>query len=133
MCARGSMYEYSKRYMDASIEFIKVGNHWYPNIAHKDPSYLRLDPRLERKLDSLNEFDFNAITIFLSEISSIMPDNGVLQFLDNDILRYMTTDDEFDLTMFIDDIEYSISSKLYTLLENTFHLDLCKTLYRIYI
>jgi len=119
--------------MDASIEFIKLGNHWYPNITHKDPADLKLDPRIERKFDALDQFGSKSVTIFLSEIVSFMPDSGVIQFLDSDILRYMTTNDEFDLKMYIDDEEFTISSRMYTLLEDTFHLELCKTLYHIFV
>lgn len=115
------------------IELIKLGNHYYPKLNHNNPNDLVLDPKFERMIKYINKDDFYHPTIYLYEITSIMPNDGILKINDNDITRYLTTNDDFDLRVSVDDHEFKLSSKLYTLLEDNFNLELCKTLYKIEI
>lgn len=113
------------------IDFIRVGNHWYPQMNHDDPKDLMLDPHLEKVIDHLNKFKFDSFSVYLFEITGVMPENGIVQFDENDITRYLTTTDDFDLTMFIDNHRYKISNRLFSLLEKNFNLELCKVLYKL--
>ena len=54
-------------------------------------------------------------------------------FNEEDIIRYLTTDDDFDLHFVINNHEFTISSDLYWLLENQFNFNFHKASYRIHI
>ena len=58
---------------------------------------------------------------------------GLIQFDDNDLLRYFTTDDDFIMTLYINGHKWSISSKLYFLIEQKYKLDLHELVYKIAI
>ena len=108
----------------------KVGNHYYPCIIHECFEEIQLDPKLERVLDLLKQSDINVT--FYGQYG-VVPNTMVLQFNDEDILRYLTTADDFDIRFYINNHEFFISSYLYTLLEEQFNFNFHKTLYRIEI
>ena len=115
------------------IELAKLGNHYYPKLNHDDPNDLKLDPKFDRMLNMINKDDYYSPTIYLYEIQSIMPNEGILKINDEDITRYLTTNDDFNLRVTVNNHQFQLSSKLYTLLEKNLNLDLCKTLYKIEI
>lgn len=115
------------------VELVKLGNHYYPKLNHEDPSDLKLDPKFDRMLNMINKDEYHTPIVYLYEIQSVMPEDGVLKIKDEDITRYLTTNDDFDLRVTVNKHHFKLSSKLYTLLENNLHLDLCKTLYKIEI
>ena len=116
-----------------TVKLIKVGNHYYPNLKHNNPEELVLDPKFERMVNLLNRDEYYYPTVYLHEINSIMPEEGLLKINEDDITRYLTTDDDFDLRVSVNNHDFKLSSKLYTLLEDNFNLELCKTLYKIEI
>ena len=117
--------------MNTRIEFKKLGNHWYPSIEHESLDDLQLDQKIERiltKIASTNEFDTEKVSIYIIEQNTILHENTI-QFRDEDLNRYFTTNDDFDFIVYIGDKTFPISSTLYSLLEELFNFNFHKTLY----
>lgn len=108
-----------------------VGNHYYPNIKHNSLDEIVLDSKIERVLDKYKNSEDPKIVFY--EQYDIVADFGILQFKEEDIVRYLTTNDEFDIHFYIDNHEFIISSDLYTLLEQQYNFNFHKTLYRVEI
>ena len=117
-----------------NLVFKKLGEHWYPDLNHDNPSDLILDPRIERFIEHLDIYNEGMVdSIYLSEQTGFILEEGLIQFDDKDILRYFTTNDDFIMKLFISGHKYTISSKLYNLLENQYQLDLNECIYRIHV
>ena len=117
--------------MNAEITFKKLGNHWYPSIEHDSLEEIQLDQKVERmltRLSSRHEFDKEVITMYIVEQNTILYENTI-QFRDEDLNRYFTTNDDFDFIVYIGDRTFPISSTLYSLLEELFNFNFHKTLY----
>lgn len=117
--------------MNTQIEFKKLGNHWYPSIEHENIEEIQLDQKVERVLTMLastNEFDTEKVSIWINEQNTILCDNTI-QFRDEDLNRYFTTNDDFDFIVYIGDKAFPISSTLYSLLEELFNFNFHNTLY----
>ena len=114
--------------------FKKVGNHWYLDIEHNNPQDLILDPILERFLSLRDSLNLGIVdNIYLVEQSGFIEPKGLLQFTDEDLLRYFTTKDIFKMNIFISNYHFQISSNLYSLLENKYQLDFHISAYRLTI
>lgn len=112
--------------------FKKVGNHWYLDIEHDNPQDLILDPVLERFLSLRDFLNLGIIdNIYLVEQNGFIEPEGLLQFTDEDLLRYFTTKDIFKMNIFISNHHFQISSNLYSLLENKYQLDFHISAYRL--
>jgi hypothetical protein len=117
--------------MNTEIAFKKLGNHWYPSIEHDNLEEIQLDYKVERvltMLSSTNEFNKDIVTICIVEQNTILYSNTI-QFRDEDLNRYFTTNDDFDFIVYIGDRTFPISSALYSLLEELFNFNFHKTLY----
>lgn len=117
--------------MIVSIKIKKIGNHLYPCIDHNEASEIQLSEKIEKVLSKFLHYDECEIVFY--EQYDIIADYGVLQFREEDIVRYLTTDDDFDMTFYIDGHEFIISSDLYTLLEQQYNFEFHSLLYRIEI
>lgn len=117
--------------MIVSIKIKKIGNHLYPCIDHNEASEIQLPEKIEKFLSKFLRYDECEIVFY--EQYDIIADYGVLQFKEEDIVRYLTTDDNFDMTFYIDGHELTISSDLYTLLEQQYNFEFHSLLYRIEI
>ena len=116
------------------LTFKKLGNHWYPDLAHDDPNDIKLDPKMERYINRLDTNNEGIITsIYLMEQTDTIVDEGLIQFTDKDLLRYFTTNDDFIMTIYIQNHKFRISSKLYSLLEAKYQLDFHLLVYRVTI
>lgn len=112
--------------------FKKVGNHWYLDIEHDNPQDLILDPVLERFLSLRDSLNLGIVdNIYLVEQNGFIEPEGLLQFTDEDLLRYFTTKDTFKMNIFISNHHFQISSNLYSLLENKYQLDFHISAYRL--
>lgn len=112
--------------------FKKVGNHWYLDIEHDNPQDLILDPVLERFLSRLDSLNIGIVdNVYLVEQTGFIEPEGLLQFTDEDLLRYFTTKDIFKMNIFISNYHFQISSNLYLLLENKYQLDFHISAYRL--
>lgn len=116
------------------LTFKKVGNHWYLDIPHDFPNDLILDRKMELLLSRIDKLNEGIITnVYLQEQLGFISEEGLIQFTDKDLLRYFTTNDTFLMDLYIQDHRFKISSKLYTLLEREYHLDLHLSAYKISI
>ncbi len=117
-----------------NLTFKKLGNHWYLDIVHNYPNELILDPTIDRFLSYLDKNNDGILTnISLVEQSGFINPDGLLQFKDSDLLRYFTTNDNFVMTLYINNHKLSITSNLYFLLEQAYNLDLHEVAYCITI
>lgn len=116
------------------LTFKKIGNHWYLDIEHDNPQDLILDPVLERFLSRLDSLNIGIVdNVYLVEQTGFIEPEGLLQFTDEDLLRYFTTKDIFKMNIFISNYHFQISSNLYSLLENKYQLDFHISAYRLTI
>ena len=119
--------------MIQKITFKKLGNHWYPSLEHDRLSDLGIDPVFERLFNIMDKYKEGVINVYLFEESSIIINEGLIQFTEEDILRYLTTNDDFTMDLYIEDHQFTISSKLYQLLEQNYNFNFHKYTYRIEI
>lgn len=117
--------------MIQKITFKKLGNHWYPCLDHNQLSDLSIDPVFERLFNIMDKYKEERMCVYLYEESSIIINEGLIQFTEEDILRYLTTNDDFIMDLYIEDHKFSISSKLYQLLEQNYNFNFHKYTYRI--
>ena len=110
------------------ITLKKIGNHWYPSIQHNCLDEINLDYKIERVLSTLDKTKSETITISINEQNTILYSNTI-QFRDEDLNKYFTTNDDFDFIVYIGERTYPISSTLYSLLEELFNFNFHKTLY----
>lgn len=97
-------------------------------MQHNFSRDLTLDSKLERLFNLCDKLNTGSLTICLIEQTSLLHDR-ILQFAEEDIYRYFVTDDEFDIKVYINDFEFTISSNLYLLLETQFNFNFHKTVY----
>lgn len=114
------------------IKIKKLANHWYPVVEHNNANEIQLDERVENILVWLAK-DRDEIEIVFYEQYDIIADLGNFEFNEEDINRYMTTNDSFDMRFYVDEHEFLLSSDLYTLLEQQYEFDFHINLYRIEI
>ena len=113
-----------------------LGNHWYPSISHYDGCLVGFNEKIDK---FLNYFNYNhnqtdELTLEFEELGVIWEGvDGIIYFDENDMCRYFTTDDNFDLRFVINNHEFSISSDMYFWLEQVFDFNFHKTNYQIRI
>lgn len=110
------------------IKIKRIGNHWYPDIEHNSLDEITLDSKLERFLSFHNDYEEYCCYIYPG---GSMIYNNTLQFSEESITRYFTTNDDFDLIFWIGDKSFKMSSTLYYLLECQFGFSFHDTVYRI--
>lgn len=85
-------------------------------------------------MDRLDVYqDGKVSSIYLVEQREYIDPDGLIQFSDNDLLRYFTTNDRFMMKIFINNHKFKISSNLYTALENKYKADFHISAYKIVI
>lgn len=116
------------------IKIQKVGNHWLPNVNHDFGDNIYFDEKAERYINLLDRRTGNRgeLEILLDEDRLPWDDLNVLMLGEQDITRYMTTDDDFNMRIYINHHEFTIHSDLYYLLEDQYDLS-CNISYQIYI
>lgn len=116
------------------LVFKKIGNHWYLNIPHDNPEDLVLDNRLERFLDTLDPNKYEIVNrIYLLKENYTDNVDNLIQFRDEDLLKYFTTDDKFWMIVYIGKHRFTISSTFYYLLEKEYQFDFHQSIYRIIV
>ena len=118
--------------MDYRLYAKKLGSNWYLDVEHLDPVDIALNEKICKVFNILDKSKTGCLEIVLLESYSFVPENAIY-VNDEDILRYFTTDDNFDIRFIVYDKEFSISSNLYYLLEYQFNTNFHKTLYTIEI
>ena len=84
------------------LKVIKVGNHWYPSINHQLGYIEGFEKKIDLYLNRLNVFNTNELTIDFEEIGVIYEGINIIYFNEVDIVRYLTTDDEFNIKFVLD-------------------------------
>ncbi len=114
------------------LKFIRVGSHrWVPDIDSAEIGELALDPRMERFLDHLDKFNDGVLYVYFVEQRDIVLKEGLLQFSEESILRFMTTNDDFQMDIFVEDHAFKLSSILFMRLEQACGFNFCENIYRI--
>lgn len=115
------------------FKILKLGNHWYPSIKH-DLGYINgFDEKIDRYLNILDLSKDGELTVEFEELGVIFAGINIIYFNEDDIVRYLTTTDDFDLRFVVNNHEFTISSDLYWLLEDQFNLNFHKASYKIHI
>ena len=118
--------------MNYRIRIKKLGEHWYPDIDHNDPYDLVLNDKIEAFLNFFDKEKLGELDVYLWETYSVI-DNSTIIFDDADILRFLTTTDDFDLHFYVDDRQFEISANLFNLIECEYNPNFHKAFYRIEI
>lgn len=97
-----------------------VGNHWLPCINHSIGDNIFFDEKTERYFNFLDRRAGNSeeLNLVFDDADPIWQEINVITFEEQDITRYMTTDDDFTMKFYINGHEFEIHSDLYYLLEN---------------
>lgn len=111
----------------------KIGNHWYPCINHELGDSINLTEKVDRYLNILDLGKTEELTIEFEELGALFYGVNIIYFSEEDIVRYLTTDDDFDIRFIVNKHEFLISSDLYWLLEEQFNLNFHKSSYKIHI
>ena len=117
--------------MSFKITLKKVGNHWYPSINHNRIQEIVLDPKLEKLLSLVDTDKLGILTMSFTKSYGFT--QNTLFFKDEDINRYFITNDDFDLSCFVENHEFKINSKLYCLLEREFNFSFHILIYNVQI
>lgn len=116
------------------LKFRKFVNHWYPEVPHDNLSDISLCPVTERMLNVLskrNGYEEDTVEIALIEEFGVISDHDILQFEEPDITRWFTTNDYFDMKVWINDHMFVISSDLYSILEQVCQFKFHENIYRV--
>lgn len=116
--------------MNTKITIKRIGNHWYPDIQHDYPEDLILDEKIEKMLTLLDSSKSDCLIIYFYEQCEIL-DSNTIQFNEADMVKYLTTGEDFNVSFYIGDHEFKISSRLLALLEYLYNFNFQDSLYRI--
>lgn len=116
-----------------SFKIKKLGNYWYPDINHDINEICTFDVKLNRYLNLIDVSKCGELTIEFEELGSIWGGYNILYFDEQDITRYLMTNDEFNLKYMVNNHIFEISSDLYWLLENNFNFNFHKESYRLHV
>lgn len=114
------------------LTFKKLANHWYPEIPHDSLDELKLCENSEKWLSRLDRDNDDVVTIGFYDQNCYIEDS-TLQFGDDSLCRYFTTNDDFDLDFWIGNRKFQLSSSLYTILENQFQFNFHDTTYNVFL
>lgn len=114
------------------FSLIKVGNHWYAGLEHSYDDKMNFNLKIDRILNVLDNSHCGELTVEFEELGTIVEGINILYFDEEDIVRYLTTNDYFEMRFVLNDREYTISSDFYWFLENTFNFNFHKTIYKLH-
>lgn len=118
--------------MDYKFTVKQLGNKWYLDMDHLDSKEISFNEKINKVFNLYDKLKTGQLTIELVEMYSIMDENTIF-INDEDLFRYWTTSDDFDIHFIVRDIEFSISSDMYESIEYNFNPNFHKTIYRIEI
>lgn len=118
--------------MNYNIKLKKLGNHWYVDLIHQDPSQITLNERIERFLNFIDKEKTGELSVVLQENYSLVYSNSLF-INEDDLLRYFTTSDDLEMRFLVGDREFQISSDLYYLIEEQYNPNFHKYLYSLEI
>ena len=115
------------------INLKKIANHWYPCIPHEAGYLVGFDRKIDKYLSIKDISKTEELTIEFEELGIIWGGLNIIYFNEEDIVRYLTTDDNFNLRFIINEHEFTISSDLYFMLESVYNFNFHKSSYKIHI
>ena len=116
------------------IKIKQVGNHFYPCINHDFGYNISLCRNTERWFRIWNKHKVirpDEVEIEFEEIGIEISGINIIYFYEEDITRYLTTDDYFDMTVWINNHYFVISSDLYSILEQVYQFKFHENIYRV--
>lgn len=116
-----------------SFKIKKLGNYWYPDIQHEANNIFTFDEKLNRYLNIVDNSKCGELTIEFEELGVIFNGINILYFEEQDITRYLMTDDDFNLHFMINNHIFEINSDFYWLLEHNFNFNFHKESYRLHV
>lgn len=119
--------------MERKIKVRLIGNHWYPCLNHNSGYLCGFDEKTDKYFNLLNYNNCDELTLEFEELGIIVEGINIIYFNEQDVVRYLTTDDDFDLRVIINNHEFMISSDLYWLAEQQFNFNFHKATYKIHI
>ena len=81
----------------ATFKVKKINNHWYPCVNHELGYVNGFDDKISKFLDRIDQFKNEELTIDLEEIGIIFEGENTIYFDEKDIVKYLMTDDDFEL------------------------------------
>ena len=118
--------------MDYTIVVKKLGNRWYLDVDHENPLDIAFNDKLCRVFNLYDKYNQGQLYIVLVEEYSLIYYN-TLFVNDEDVLRYFTTSDDFDMRFIVRDHEFTIPVSMYHIIEMEFNPNFHKTCYRLEI
>lgn len=115
-----------------SFKVKKIGNHWFPDIIN-DGNISYFCEKVDKFLTKLDAGDFGELTLEFEELGVVFNGINIIYFNEEDIVKYLTTDEDFNVRFVINEHEFVIPSYTYWMLENQFHFEFHKNSYRIHI
>ena len=85
---------------------------------------------MEKLLTLWDKDNSGELKFLLSEVHTWVENNSI-QFDDKDVWRYLNSTDIFPMKIYIDDIEFEVSSLLIDIFESEFNTNFHKNLYSI--
>lgn len=116
-----------------SLKIKKLGSKWYPCIDQECGYLYSFSDKLNKYFFILDRYKKEELTIDFEEQGIIVEDFDTLYFNEEDIVRYLTTEDNFDLRVTINDHTFLIGSDLYWMLENELNFNFHKSIYNVSI
>lgn len=98
-----------------------------------DAKDLVLPEKFNRYLNYINRENKDTIYVELFEQDAIVIKEGLVEFTDEDLTKYFTTAEDFNMTVFINKRKFTISTRLFTLLEENFELGLGQNIFRLVV
>lgn len=115
------------------IKLKKVANHWYPCIQHSQGYLVGFEDKIDKYLSIIDLAKSEELTIEFEELGIIWGGVNIIYFNEEDIARYLMTNDDFDLRFIVNNHAFTISSDLYFMLEDIYNFNFHKSSYRIHI
>lgn len=115
-----------------SFKIKKLGDYWYPDIPHEANYIYTFDKKCNKLFNRIDN-GYGELTIEFEEIGIIFDGLNILYFEEQDITKYLMTDDDFNLHFMINNHIFEISSDFYWLLEHNFNFNFHKESYRIHV
>lgn len=111
----------------------RIGNHWYPSLDHTYLATPMFCKKAERYFNMLDKHrgEFEELIVELNETGIIVGTQDVLFFNDEDVTRFVTTDDDFYMRVAFNNHEFLIHSDLYQLLDSYFEFNRYDEYYRL--
>ena len=78
----------------------------------------------------VDKYQYGIINLYFFEQYEII-ESGTLQFDETDMIRFLTTDDDLQVSFYINDHRFQVSSNLLALLESQYKFNFQDNLYKI--